>query len=108
MIETIAAQPMRQHPRVEANFVVRLISSTRSVLARAADLSLAGLALVDPAGELRKHNFDRVALSIPGEEGEVILPVKVARRHGDTVAFTFAQLDWDDLFTLARYLSPRL
>ena len=101
-------QATRQHPRVAADFVVRLVSETRSVLARAVDLSLAGLALNDPAGELRLDAFDRVAIHIPGEVRELELPVRWARRSGSTVALAFAALDWDDLFTLARYLSPRL
>lgn len=100
--------PSRQHPRVAADFAVRLVAGTRSVLARAVDLSLAGLALHDPAGELREGEFDRVALRIPGEQRELSLPIRFTRRHRDRVALAFSALDWDDLFCLARYLSPRL
>ena len=102
-----STQPMRQHPRVGADFVVRLIGPTRSVLTRAVDLSMAGLALIDPAGELKRAVFDRVSISIPGEE-ELVLRVRVARREGERVGLIFEDLDWDDLFLLARYLSPRL
>lgn len=101
------AQPVRQHPRVEADFVVRLEGPTQSVLTRAVDLSLAGMAIHDPAGELRRAIFDRVAIAIPGEP-ELTVRVRVARREGDRVAVVFEELDWDDLFLLARYLSPRL
>ena len=100
-------QPMRQHPRVHADFVVKLGRGERSVLARALDVSLAGMALHDPAGEL-DDSVQRVALRIPGEPHELELPVRFARRSGDKVALAFSKLDWDDLFTLARYLSPRL
>jgi hypothetical protein len=106
--ELTQPKPMRQHPRVAADFVVRLVAGTRSVLARAVDLSLAGLALHDPAGGLEEGAFDRVALKIPGEARQLSLPVRFARRHHDRVALSFAALDWDDLFSLARYLSPRL
>ena len=104
----VSPTPARLHPRVSADFVVRLVAGNRSVLARAVDLSLAGLALHDPAGELNAGRIDKVALRIPGEDREIELPVRLARRQGTTVALAFAALDWDDLFTLARYLSPRL
>lgn len=100
-------QPMRQHPRVDANFLVRLVGPTQSVLTRTADLSMAGMAILDPAGSLKRTIFDRVAVQIPGEE-ELVLRVRVARHEGDRIAVVFEELDWDDLFCLARYLSPRL
>jgi hypothetical protein len=99
--------PARQHPRVDADLVARLHLGEREVLARVADISLAGLAVHDPAGELSRGFVDRVALRIPGQ-GEIVLRVRLVRRDGERVALTFSELDWDDLFILARYLSPRL
>lgn len=99
--------PARQHPRVDVDLVARLQLGNRAVLARVADLSLAGLAVHDPAGELHQGFIDRVALRLPGE-GEIVLRVRLVRRQGERVALTFSELDWDDLFILARYLSPRL
>lgn len=106
--DALFPSPQREHPRVPADFVVKLLSGTRSVLTRALDVSLAGLALHDPAGELRAGDAYRVALRIPGESRDLNLRAHLARRTGDTAALAFSSLDWDDLFTLARYLSPRL
>jgi hypothetical protein len=97
--------PVREHPRVEAGFMVKLIDGSRAVLAKAVDLSLAGLALVDPGEELA---FSHVAITLPAERREVVVPVRVTRRHQGQLALQFTDIDWDDMFVLARYLSPRL
>ncbi|MBS2029470.1 MAG: PilZ domain-containing protein [Deltaproteobacteria bacterium] len=101
------SQPTRQHPRVAADFAVRLFDGSSSVLARARDLSMAGLSVHDPAGMIGLR-IDRVSLHIPGEPWELVLRVRLTRRVGETVAVAFSDIDWDDMFTLARYLSPRL
>ena len=102
------ARPTRQHPRVVAPFIVELRTGAGAVLARAFDLSLDGLGLADPARALRQGAETRVAIRIPGEAREVVAPARVTRRTGDRVGLTFLGLQWDDLFALARYLSPRL
>jgi hypothetical protein len=102
--------PVREHPRVGAGFLVKLKGATQSVVAQALDLSLAGMRLVDP-GFSETHPFDatHVEMTLPGESVSVKLPIRVARREADDhLALSFTDLDWDDLITLARYLSPRL
>ena len=52
---------------------------------------------------------DRMTLSIPiPGDREVVTQATVRRRGEDEVALEFAQLDWDDMFALARFLHPRL
>ena len=100
-----SSQVERFHPRVEANFMVKVVLNGRSVLAKARDLSMAGLYLLaHPA-----PGQERLTLSIPlPEDREVITHCFVRRQESDGVALEFEELDWEDLFALARYLHPRL
>ena len=95
----------RFHPRVEADFSVRLKANGRSMLTKASDLSMAGLRLLG--------NFvgidARVTVSIVLPEDKVVTTgAKVKRVSQDETALEFDQLDWDDLMALARFLHPRL
>lgn len=95
----------RYHPRVGANFMVKVTVNGRTLLAKARDLSMAGLFLYD--GE--NVQGSRVTLAIPlPKDREVVSDCRVARRHTHGVALEFDALDWDDLLALARYLHPRL
>jgi hypothetical protein len=97
--------PERFHPRVEANFMVKVLSGGRLILAKAHNLSMAGLYLQDfhaPDGELLT-----VALPLPDDK-EVITTCRVRRDATEGCAVEFDQLDWEDLFALARFLHPRL
>jgi hypothetical protein len=105
---TVTAQsllPTRFHPRVDAGFMVKLFTRGRAVIAKASDLSMAGLCLLgDFAG-----SEDRVTLSIPlPDDREVVTKATVKRRSSDELALEFDQLDWEDMFALARFLHPRL
>ncbi len=95
----------RSHPRVCANFMVKLQVNGRTVLAKARDLSMAGLYLlgnIEGVGQT-------VAVRIPfPNDREVVAACRVKRRSPDGVALAFASVDWDDLFALARFLYPRL
>lgn len=97
--------PQRFHPRVEANFMVKLLLNGRAVLAKARDLSMAGLLLVEDPGIPR--NRLTLAIPLPGDR-EVVTGCRVVRRTGHGVALEFDQLDWEDMFALARFLHPRL
>lgn len=105
---TVTAQslmPTRFHPRVEAGFMVKLFTGGRAVLAKAADLSMAGLKL---SGDVALAE-DRLTLAVPLPGGrEVVTQATVRRRTEEAVALEFDQLDWDDMFALARFLHPRL
>ena len=95
----------RFHPRVEANFAVKLLVDGQVFVARARDLSMAGLYLVGGI-PLRR---ERLTLHIPlPDDREVVTQCQVRRQTRDGVALEFDQLDWEDLFALARYLHPRL
>jgi len=95
----------RYHPRVDTNLLVRVLINGRAVAAKARDLSMAGVYLSgDPT---LGRNRLALALPLPGER-EVVVQCRVRRRDLDGVAVEFEQLDWDDLFALARYLHPRL
>ena len=99
-------RPRREHPRIRAGFLVSLQLGARRTLARARDLSLAGLFLDGPLSGLP----DEIALSIPlpGQQREVHTICQVPRRTHEGVALSFARIDWDDLLLMARYLAPRL
>lgn len=105
---TVTAQsplPTRFHPRVDAGFMVKLFTGGRSVLAKATDLSMAGLKIV---GDFAAAD-DRMTLCIPlPGDREVVVDVTVRRRNEEGLAVEFDQLDWDDMFAIARFLHPRL
>ncbi|HSP77314.1 MAG TPA: PilZ domain-containing protein [Myxococcaceae bacterium] len=95
----------RYHPRVEANLMVLVHLKERTVLAKAKDLSMAGLFLLaHPADSLRKLSL---SVSLP-EAGEFTTDCIIVRREANGVALEFEGLDWDHFLVLARYLHPRL
>jgi hypothetical protein len=104
---SLAAEPLveRFHPRVEANFMVKLLIDGKAILAKAKDLSMAGLLLVN-APKLERERLT-VVLPLPNDR-EVVTGCTVRRRGRDKVALEFDPLDWDDLCALARFLHPRL
>lgn len=105
MLQTHAAPAERYHPRVEANFMVKVLVNGRATLAKAKNLSMAGLSLVGNPGVER----DRVTIAIPlPGDREVVTECQVRRQSQEGVAVEFSQLDWEDLFALARFLHPRL
>jgi len=95
----------RFHPRVDAQLVVKLKLNGRAVSARSTDLSMAGLCLQGEFPELA----EQVTLAIPLPDGKhVITQASVKWREAGKVALEFDQLDWEDMFALARFLHPRL
>jgi hypothetical protein len=96
----------RAHPRVEAGFLVQLELGSRKVVARARDLSMAGLFLDGPLSQL--PNEINLRIPLPGQGREVVTRCQVERRQADGVALSFAQITWEDLLLMARYLAPRL
>lgn len=98
-------RPERYHPRVEANLMVKVLLEGRTVVAKAKDLSMAGLFLIAHASPAQQRLT--IALPLPGDR-ELVIPCDIRRRDVDGLALEFGQLDWDDLFALARYLHPRL
>jgi hypothetical protein len=100
-----AAAPTRFHPRVEANFMVKLLTNGRSVLAKAEDLSMAGLKLIGNFAGTDDHVT--VSIPVPGQR-DVVTRATMRRRGHDDAALEFDELDWDDMFVIAKYLHPRL
>ena len=95
----------RFHPRVEANFMVKVLHNGRQVLAKAKNLSMEGLYLhAFPLGGMDRLT---VAVPLPGDR-EIVTTCTVRRQHMDGVALEFESLDWDDMIAIARYLHPRL
>lgn len=105
---SISAQPpapTRSHPRVDAGFMVKLFTQGKAVLAKADNVSMQGLRVV---GDFFASE-ERLTLSIPlPDDREVVTQATVKRREEEAIAVEFDQLDWDDMFALARYLHPRL
>jgi PilZ domain len=101
----VAATTERFHPRVEANFMVQVHVNGRSVVAKARDLSMAGLFLLAHPGDAEQ----RLTLTLPLPGGEdIVTRCHIRRREAQGVALEFDMLDWDEMIALARYLSPRL
>ncbi|MBL8956478.1 MAG: PilZ domain-containing protein [Myxococcaceae bacterium] len=94
----------RYHPRVEAEFMVKLRVNGRNLVAKAKDLSMAGLSLL---GVPAITDQLTVTLPLPGDR-EITTRATVKRRSTGMIGLEFDQLDWDDMFALARYLNPRL
>jgi hypothetical protein len=105
MIDGSVQPRERYHPRVVTNLIVKVLINGRAVPARASELSMAGLFLQgDPS--LGRNIF---TLSIPfPDDREVVVQCTVTRREIEGLAVEFMELDWDDLFALARFLHPRL
>lgn len=105
---TVTAQspmPTRFHPRVDAGFMVKIFTGGRAVIAKACDLSMAGLKLVGDFSTPEERMT--ICIPIPGDR-DVVTQATVRRRGEDDMALEFDQLDWDDMFALARFLHPRL
>jgi len=94
----------RYHPRVEATFMVKLLVNGRNLVAKAKDLSMAGLCLL---GVPAITDQLTLSLPLPGDR-EITTKATVKRRSPGMIGLEFDQLDWDDMFALARYLNPRL
>jgi hypothetical protein len=103
-VETVRP-PDRYHPRVEANFMVKVQLNGRTAIVKARDLSMAGLFLHGhPPDAVRRLTL---TIPLPGEQ-EVVTTCSIVRREAHGVALAFDSLDWDDFITMARYLHPRL
>lgn len=105
---TVTAQspmPTRFHPRVDAGFMVKIFTGGRAVIAKANDLSMAGLMLVGDFAAPEERMT--ICIPIPGDR-DVVTQATVRRRTEENMALEFDQLDWDDMFALARFLHPRL
>lgn len=94
----------RYHPRVEATFMVKLLVNGRNIVAKAKDLSMAGLCLL---GVPAITDALTVTLPLPNDR-EITTKARVKRRSPGLIGLEFDELDWDDMFALARYLNPRL
>lgn len=95
----------RNHPRVPAHLMVKLKLNDKAVSVRSTDLSMNGLCLQASLPELQE--FVRIAIPLP-DDSHVVTNAKVAWRDDDRVALEFNNLDWEDMFALARFLHPRL
>ena len=85
--------------------MVKVILPGRAVVAKARDLSMAGLFLqAQPADALRELTL---AIPLPGDR-EIVATCSILRREAHGVALEFGTLDWDDFISLARFLHPRL
>lgn len=97
--------PGRYHPRVEANWMVKVHVGERIALVKAHDLSMAGLFLLGHPPDSTKQLT--LTLPLPGI-GELTTTCAIVRREAHGVALEFVGLDWDHFLLLARYLHPRL
>lgn len=101
-------QPRRRHPRVSAGFLVKLHTSSRVLVQKARDLSMTGLSLEGLTAGIGDELV--VEIPLPDEQRMVAVRGEVLRHDPshETTAVHFLDLDWDDMFALARYLAPRL
>jgi len=85
--------------------MIKLFTQGKAVLAKADNLSMEGLRVI---GDFLGSD-ERVTLSIPlPDDREVVTKATVRRRDEEAIAVEFDQLDWDDMFALARFVHPRL
>src|SRR5687767_1234513 len=103
--QATTTSPTRFHPRVAAGLLVQIVREGRTSVVKAKDLSMAGLFLLG----LKAEEGSRVVLQLelPGDF-QVTTYAIVKRRQAHGAAVEFEDLDWDDLFALARFLHPRL
>ena len=98
----------RRHPRVHAGFLVKLHAAGRILVQKVRDLSMTGV-LREGSGY---RIGEQVVLEIPlPHEQRVVAVTGEVRRKDEatgTTAVHFLDLDWDDLFALARFVGPRL
>jgi len=99
-----AAARQRFHPRVDAGFMVKFLVDGRAILAKAKDLSMAGLFVLAQAPRREKVTL---AIPLPGDR-EIVTTCLIRRATPQGLALEFEHLDWDDMFALARFLHPRL
>jgi PilZ domain len=97
--------PARFHPGVIANFMVKVHNQGRTVLAKAHDLSMAGVSVLGDFSQVDTRIT--VAIPLPNDR-EIVCLATVRRCSEGELGLEFDQLDWDDMFALARYLHPRL
>lgn len=100
--ETLAT---RYHPRVTADFPVKLKAGARTILAQARDLSMEGLSVVGQLVGIESRVT--ISFELPNV-GLVTTLARVKRVSAHETALELDQLDWDDMMTLARFLHPRL
>lgn len=98
----------RRHPRVPAGFLVKLHSAGRVLVQKARDLSMTGVLL--EGGIARVGERVLMEIPLPNEDRTIAVTGRVRRGapDGEITAVHFLDLDWDDLFALARYVGPRL
>ncbi len=100
---SLVLEPRREHPRFEADVVVHV--GARQLPVRARNLSMVGLYLDE---ELETEADVPLTIDLPGAARPVVATGRVERRDGVGTAISFADIDWDDLLLVARYLSPRM
>ena len=104
-IQTQLPSSARYHPRVKAGFMVMVCDGGRQVVTRATDLSIDGLKLLGDFGAPGA----RLSLRIPLPRDRVIeTHGTIVRRGSEWAAVKLDDLDWDDLFAMARFVHPRL
>lgn len=95
----------RLHPRVPANFPIRLRHGASCWSGRATNVSLSGLAVEGaPSVDVGKV---RLELALPAERSPLTVEGEVVREDRG-LAIRFLDLDWADILALARYVAPRL
>lgn len=101
-------QPRRRHPRVSAGFLVKLHTGSRILVQKARDLSMTGLSLEGHTAGVGERLL--VEIPLPNEQRMVAVQGEVLRHDAghETTAVHFLDLEWDDMFALARFLAPRL
>lgn len=99
----------RRHPRVPAGFLVKLHAAGRVLVQKARNLSMTGVLLEGAAAAPGETVVMEIPL--PNEQRTIAVTGEV-RRGGtpddDVTAIRFLDLDWDDMFALARFVGPRL
>ena len=104
---TLFAEPVteRNHPRVDANFMIKVLTRGRQLVHKVRDLSMTGCFILEHPGKV--GHVVHLALPLPNDL-EVRLVARIVRREDNGVAVEFDDLDWEEIFAFARFLHPRL
>ncbi len=95
----------RFHPRVVAGLKVKLKTARGVIATQALDLSMAGVLVEGEVAAMAERLT--LALQLP-QDRTIVTGARVKRFTDGNTGIEFDQLDWEDLFALARYLHPRL
>jgi hypothetical protein len=106
-METYAGEKVanRYHPRVFSGLKVKLKTQRGVLMTQSIDLSMAGVCVEGEVAAMAERLT--IAVQLPNDR-LIVTGARVRSFKDGNTGIEFDQLDWEDLFALARFLHPRL